>query len=170
MRGVSKLSFTHTYENSATTIAPVGFECYKKFRKDLGFEETITYGNGILLLFYGTPPGSPDSFLNSFFNSFTNCFCLLFISKLLKKKYKGTSGTGKTMMANALGNKLGKRILLINFTSLGGNQADEVIKFIFREAKLTYDTTNDTTHTTHTTRHTLIGYCVNAQGLDLVLR
>lgn len=78
-----------------------GFECYKKFRKDLGFEETITYGNGILLLFYGT------------------------------------SGTGKTMMANALGNKLGKRILLINFTSLGGNQADEVIKFIFREAKLT---------------------------------
>jgi hypothetical protein len=78
---VRKLSFTHTYENSTTTIARAGFECYKKFRKDLGFEETITYGNGILLLFYGTPPGSLDFILNSFFNSFTNCFCLLFISK-----------------------------------------------------------------------------------------
>jgi hypothetical protein len=29
-----------------------------------------------------------------------------------------------------------------------------VIKFIFREAKLTYDTGHDTRHTTQTTRHT----------------
>ena len=79
-----------------------GFEAYKKFRKvshsifknrvwhiltrqqDLGFEEIITYGNGVLLMFFGP------------------------------------SGTGKTMMANALGNHLGKKILLINYTSLGG--------------------------------------------------
>jgi MoxR-like ATPase len=64
----------------------------------------------------------------------------------------GTSGTGKTMMANALGNKLSKRILLINFTSLGGNQADEVIKFIFREAKLTYAAPPHTRARTHTQR------------------
>jgi len=50
----------------------------------LGFEEIITYGNGVLLMFFGP------------------------------------SGTGKTMMANALGNHLGKKILLINYTSLGG--------------------------------------------------
>jgi len=67
----------------------------------LGFEEVISYGNGVLLMFFGH------------------------------------SGTGKTMMANALGKHMGKKILLINYTSLGGDMADEVIKFIFREAKLT---------------------------------
>lgn len=52
--------------------------------QELGFEEIISYGNGVLLMFFGP------------------------------------SGTGKTMMANALGNHLGKKILLINYTSLGG--------------------------------------------------
>lgn len=33
--------------------------------------------------------------------------------------FYGKSGTGKTMLANAVANKLGKRILLINFPSLG---------------------------------------------------
>ncbi|KJE90794.1 hypothetical protein CAOG_02039 [Capsaspora owczarzaki ATCC 30864] len=50
--------------------------------------------------------------------------------------FYGKSGTGKTMLANALASHLGKRILLINFPSLG-SQPDQVIKFIFREAKLT---------------------------------
>jgi AAA+ superfamily predicted ATPase len=49
----------------------------------------------------------------------------------------GKSGTGKTMMANALAAMVGKRILLINYPSLGSMEADQVIKFIFREAKLT---------------------------------
>jgi hypothetical protein len=69
---------------NSTTIAPAGFECYKKFRKDLGFEETITYGNGILLLFYGTPRGSPDLFLHchrkqvSFIYKLLSLLCLYF--------------------------------------------------------------------------------------------
>lgn len=48
----------------------------------------------------------------------------------------GKSGTGKTLMANAVSNHLGKRILLVNYPSLGANAADLVIKYIFREAKL----------------------------------
>lgn len=41
------------------------------------------------------------------------------------------------MMANALANMLQKRVLLINYPSLGFTNADMIIKFIFREAKLT---------------------------------
>ena len=37
------------------------------------------------------------------------------------------------MMANSVANHLGKRILLINFPSLGTTLAGENIKFIFRE-------------------------------------
>lgn len=48
----------------------------------------------------------------------------------------GKSGTGKTLMANAVAKHLGKRILLVNYPSLGSNNADLVIKYIFREAKL----------------------------------
>jgi len=50
--------------------------------------------------------------------------------------FYGTSGTGKTMMANAIGNYLNKRILLINFPSLGAFSGDENLKWIFREAKI----------------------------------
>lgn len=48
----------------------------------------------------------------------------------------GASGTGKTMMANAIGAHLKKRILLINFPSLGGFEGGENLKLIFREAKI----------------------------------
>ncbi|CAL1145902.1 unnamed protein product [Cladocopium goreaui] len=37
--------------------------------------------------------------------------------------FYGDSGTGKTMTANAIANLLGKKLLLINFPSLGGEQA-----------------------------------------------
>ena len=40
-------------------------------------------------------------------------------------------------MANALANLLQKRVLLINYPSLGFNTSDIVIKYIFRESKLT---------------------------------
>lgn len=45
------------------------------------------------------------------------------------------SGTGKTMTANALAQSLNKKILLINFSSLG-DKTGEILKFIFREAKI----------------------------------
>ena len=65
--------------------------------------------------------------------------------------FHGAPGTGKTMMANALANKLNKKVcvcviicsyycyhqvLLINFPSLGDMSAGENFKFVFREAKI----------------------------------
>jgi SpoVK/Ycf46/Vps4 family AAA+-type ATPase len=47
----------------------------------------------------------------------------------------GESGTGKTMLANGLACHLQKRILLVNFGNLGTN-ASELLKYIFREAKI----------------------------------
>uniref|UniRef100_A0A0G4HU76 AAA+ ATPase domain-containing protein n=1 Tax=Chromera velia CCMP2878 TaxID=1169474 RepID=A0A0G4HU76_9ALVE len=48
----------------------------------------------------------------------------------------GPSGTGKTMLANALASRLGKKILLINFPNLGDNSAGAIVKMVFREAKI----------------------------------
>ncbi|KAJ6241738.1 atpase [Anaeramoeba flamelloides] len=76
------------------------YENFRKARKKLGLDEIISYGSGIVILFYGP------------------------------------SGTGKTMMANALGNLLKKKIMLVNFPSLGQNEAGENMKYIFREAKI----------------------------------
>lgn len=50
--------------------------------------------------------------------------------------FYGTSGTGKTMLANAIATKLGRKVLLINFPTLGMNNADLIIKLIFRESKI----------------------------------
>jgi SpoVK/Ycf46/Vps4 family AAA+-type ATPase len=40
------------------------------------------------------------------------------------------------LVANAIANYLNKKVLLINFPSLGALEAGENLKFIFREAKL----------------------------------
>jgi ATPase family associated with various cellular activities (AAA) len=50
--------------------------------------------------------------------------------------FYGSSGTGKTMMANAIASKLNKKVLLVNFPSLGYNEAGETIKMLFREARI----------------------------------
>lgn len=50
--------------------------------------------------------------------------------------FYGPSGTGKTMMANALANYLGKRIFLINFPKLRYFGSGEILRQIFREAKI----------------------------------
>jgi len=76
------------------------FDTYKLVQKNLEVDKKLTYGRGMVLLFYGQ------------------------------------SGTGKTMMANALATTLGKKVLLINFPYLGFNEAAQIIKLIFREAKI----------------------------------
>lgn len=76
------------------------FYLYKKVKEEKGFKEMVSYGNSLVMLFYGP------------------------------------SGTGKTMMANALAKLLGKKLLLINFPNLGSHFSDEVIRFIFREARI----------------------------------
>jgi len=49
--------------------------------------------------------------------------------------FYGSSGTGKTMMANAICRELKRKVLLINFPSLGDNSGG-IIKLLFREAKI----------------------------------
>lgn len=46
--------------------------------------------------------------------------------------FHGASGVGKTMMANAVARHVGRKVLLINFPSLGSNEAGTAIRFIFR--------------------------------------
>ena len=48
----------------------------------------------------------------------------------------GPSGTGKTVMANALASSLGQRLLLVNYPRIGQMTSDQVLKFLFREAKI----------------------------------
>lgn len=50
--------------------------------------------------------------------------------------FYGASGTGKTMLANAVASKLQKKILLVNFPDLGSNSSGAIIKFLFREARI----------------------------------
>mmetsp|Transcript_99722 Transcript_99722/g.171752 ORF Transcript_99722/g.171752 Transcript_99722/m.171752 type:complete len:1098 (-) Transcript_99722:32-3325(-) len=55
--------------------------------------------------------------------------------------FHGASGTGKTMLANAIATELKKKLLLVNLASMlsgGKGGAGDVLKLIFREAKL-YD-------------------------------
>ncbi|EFC45794.1 predicted protein [Naegleria gruberi] len=75
------------------------YERFKKARLQLGFEDIISYGNSIVIMFYGE------------------------------------SGTGKTMMANALANHLNQKLLLVNFSNMT-EQKGEVMKYVFRESKI----------------------------------
>ncbi len=50
--------------------------------------------------------------------------------------FHGASGTGKTMLANALASHLGKRVLLVNFPTIGQMTSDQALRFLFREARV----------------------------------
>ncbi len=50
--------------------------------------------------------------------------------------FHGESGTGKTMLANALAAEMGKKVLLVNYPTIGDMTSDESLKFLIREAKL----------------------------------
>mmetsp|Transcript_25098 Transcript_25098/g.53407 ORF Transcript_25098/g.53407 Transcript_25098/m.53407 type:complete len:568 (+) Transcript_25098:2-1705(+) len=50
--------------------------------------------------------------------------------------FYGASGTGKTMLANAIASKLGVKILLVNFPYFGLNSSGAIVKFLFREARI----------------------------------
>lgn len=48
----------------------------------------------------------------------------------------GPSGSGMTMMANALASYLGKWLLLVNYPKIGQMSSNQVLKFLFREARI----------------------------------
>jgi SpoVK/Ycf46/Vps4 family AAA+-type ATPase len=50
--------------------------------------------------------------------------------------FYGTSGTGKTMLANAIAAKLKKKALVVNFPSLGLKESGSLVKFFFPEARI----------------------------------
>ncbi|KAJ5077735.1 atpase [Anaeramoeba ignava] len=50
--------------------------------------------------------------------------------------FYGSSGTGKTMMANALGNYLQRKILLVNFPQLWLKDPAKSLRLIFKEARI----------------------------------
>lgn len=74
---------------------------YLRYRNEWGFDDVISYGKGVLMLFYGKP------------------------------------GTGKTMMAHAVADKMGKRVLNVDIpTFIDHHSADRFLPALFREARM----------------------------------
>jgi SpoVK/Ycf46/Vps4 family AAA+-type ATPase len=48
----------------------------------------------------------------------------------------GASGTGKTMLANAIATTAKKKVLLVNFPEIPNNSSAAIIKMLFREASI----------------------------------
>lgn len=111
------------------------FRTYRKHHPD--FDEAISYGVGLTLMFCGKS-GKHIYWTTSYeevvrFISFV--LLIIASSKTIRL------GTGKTMTANAIAAKLGKKLLLVNFPLLNkqsGKDDTASTKFqsIFREAEL----------------------------------
>ena len=92
----------------------------------MGFDEVISYGNGMVLLFYGSS-GTGKTMMVFFLFFPLSLFLLpLFI---FPSRYFSHF---EYVQANSVANHLQKKVLLINFPSLGSMSAGENFKFIFR--------------------------------------
>ena len=107
--------------------AVLNFDKVKDLIHETGMDENISYGLGQILLFYGMMELSA-------YDTFSSLFTIS--SELISSTLAGASGTGKTMLANAIAAKLGVKILLVNFPDFGVNSSGSIIKFLFREARI----------------------------------
>eukprot|EP01060_Flectonema_neradi_P030007 TRINITY_DN4270_c0_g1_i4.p1 TRINITY_DN4270_c0_g1~~TRINITY_DN4270_c0_g1_i4.p1 ORF type:complete len:964 (+),score=170.94 TRINITY_DN4270_c0_g1_i4:493-3384(+) len=77
------------------------YDAFQRCKRKIGFEEVVSYGTGLVILFYGP------------------------------------SGTGKTMLANAIAHKMEKKVLLVSLQQIrSSGKSPELLRFVFREAKL----------------------------------
>jgi SpoVK/Ycf46/Vps4 family AAA+-type ATPase len=93
-------------------------------------------GNGLCLLFHGPSGVGKTMMANA---------CASHVKKKVKAEQfwvgvrwheQDTAGFATSPGVNASAESLWLQVLLINFPSLGNNEAGETIRFIFREAKI----------------------------------